>query len=197
MKIAIADGFFKSLNKCFRPWWHPKELWYKFKCWAWHRYSTVKPRYLPHTWVDRTALLPHVIFEVISDFRDNECGEGCFVDWYADSGHKVTVNGVEKFVRDEIEDIYNWWHTTYMKEYEAREDVIFDEIAKIREENLTSEFQDAGDGMCLWNPQYDSEEAAQRIKELYQASRDLDELRERELKEYMHRAVEIYRSLWT
>ena len=95
--------------------WRPGQIWYRFKCWAWYRYTTVKPRYLPHTWTDRDDVLPHVMFEVLSQFIERECTPEC-IDWEA-SGHMITVDGVEKNVRQEMQELYDWWHQEYNKDY--------------------------------------------------------------------------------
>ncbi len=52
--------------------WRLGQIWYKFSCRFWHKYSTVKPRTLGHTWVDRDNLLAHTSFEILSDFVENE-----------------------------------------------------------------------------------------------------------------------------
>lgn len=54
--------------------WRPGQLLYRMKCFFFKRYTTVKPRYLPHTWCDRTAVLPHMMFEILSQFLEKECG---------------------------------------------------------------------------------------------------------------------------
>ena len=68
--------------------WRPGQIWCRLKCWAWKRYTTVKPRYLDHTWCDRCDLLPHMMFEILCDFVEKECSPGC-VEWYGEHGHKL------------------------------------------------------------------------------------------------------------
>ena len=48
--------------------YRPRQIWYVFKCWDWNRYTTVKPRYLGHTWTDRDNLLLHMSFEILSNY---------------------------------------------------------------------------------------------------------------------------------
>lgn len=105
--------------------YRPGQIWYRFKCWLWKRYSTIKPRYLPHTWCDRVELLPHMMFEVLSQFIEKECSPG-MVDWQK-SGHSVIVDGKEVNVRDEMQDLYDWWHQIYNKEYPERMKQIYAE----------------------------------------------------------------------
>src|SRR4030042_4189507 len=88
--------------------YRPMELWYKIKCWCWHRYTTVKPRYLGHTWCDCDDLLSHTMFEILSRFIEKECSPGN-VDWDYDNEHST--------VRAKLQELYDWWHDYYNKQY--------------------------------------------------------------------------------
>jgi len=95
--------------------WRPKEVWYKFKCWAWKRYSTVKPRKLGHTWVDRSHLVFHVVFEVLSDYVEKELNK-------LSEDHPIPVNlGTEyndwDTAEKELREIHNWWINDYDEDY--------------------------------------------------------------------------------
>ena len=48
------------------------------------------------------------MFEVLSQFIENECSPGP-IDWEA-SAHMVKVHGKEVNVRDEMQELYDWWH---------------------------------------------------------------------------------------
>lgn len=50
----------------------PKNIWYKFKCWAWYRYTTTKPRTLGNEWCDSDKLLLHTVFEIARTFLEKE-----------------------------------------------------------------------------------------------------------------------------
>lgn len=53
--------------------WRPHSIWYRLKCFVWHRYTTVHPRTLPwHTWTDRDSLLTHSIMEILSRYIEEE-----------------------------------------------------------------------------------------------------------------------------
>ena len=69
------------------------------------RYSTVKPRNLPHTWIDREELLIHVMFEVLSNFVEKELRPHQDIDW--------DCSEYRSHARDEMEDLYRWWHEEY------------------------------------------------------------------------------------
>lgn len=111
--------------------YRPGQLWYLFKCWAWKRYTTIKPRYLPHTWCDRDNVLLHTCFEILSQFIERECQPEEIVNWEA-SGHTVIVNGKTVNVRREMQTLYDWWHNDYHKRYPKLEERIWKIIEKHR-----------------------------------------------------------------
>lgn len=195
MKVAFADGFFDSLKRCFRPWWHPKELWYNFKCWAWKRYSTVKPRTLPHTWCDRSHLLPHMMFEILSQFIEKECSPG-HIEWYGEHGHKITVDGKEKYVRDEMQDLYDWWHQEYLKRYPELENKMWEDVQAHDKAHKVSDFREE-DGTCYWDPQFDTPEEADRGHELRMRLYWLEQAAENALNRRLERLLKIRRYMWT
>lgn len=67
---------------------------YKTKCFLWHRYSTVKPRWLPHTWVDRDYLLLYTGFEILCRFFEDEKP----LEYFEDTPERL-----------ELHSIYKWW----------------------------------------------------------------------------------------
>jgi len=105
--------------------WRPLEIWYKLKCYFWHRYTIVKPRYLGYLWTDRCELMPHTMFEILSEFIEQECSPG-HIDWEA-SDHKVDVHGEEVNVREEMQSLYDWWHNWYNKEYPQQMSKLYQE----------------------------------------------------------------------
>lgn len=107
--------------------YRPSQLWYVLKCWAWHRYTTIKPRYLSHKWTDKVDVLPHIMFEVLSEFIEDECSPG-WVEWYGDYPHVIKVDGVDRNVRDEMQALYSWWHEKYNGSYPEIIDEIYDSL---------------------------------------------------------------------
>lgn len=199
MKVALADSFFKSLKKLNRHKFHPKELWYKVKCRFFKKYSTVKARYLGHNWQDRCSLLPHLMFEVLSQFIEQECSPGN-VDWYSDECPRtIKVDGQDKNVMDEMKDLYAWWHEDYIKSYPAQQDVLMDKIQEIDEEFLISEFQEDEEDApyLIWDPQYKIPEAKQQVDELFKQYSQLEKDYEQELTKRLHRLVEVISFMWT
>lgn len=102
----IQRKYWKIIPHRFRP----GELWYQLKCFVWYRYTTVKPQYLGHSWCDRTELLPHMMFQILSDFIIKENGGIDFnksiVDWEYDEIHRNAKNDMIK--------LYKWWHEQYI-----------------------------------------------------------------------------------
>jgi len=197
MKVIVCLGFFKDLKRFSRQWWYPSRLWYSFKCWAWKRFTTVKPRYLGHTWCDRCELLPHVMFEVLSHFIENECNPGD-IEWYGEHGRRVTVNGEERYVRDELQQIYDWWHKTYHHEYPERENALLAEQMKCKPISCFTDYDDDGDfSGCVWDPQYAS--VADKIEDerLLSELQSLEKHVEAERADMLHRLVNVHQWMWT
>ncbi len=96
-------------------------VWYKIKCWVWYRYTTIKPRYLGHTYCDSVDLMPHLMFELLSRFIEEEADN---VVWYHE--YATLIDG--KNIRDEMQELYDWWNIVYIKEYDEIEDIIFNEL---------------------------------------------------------------------
>jgi len=173
----------------------PGRLWYRFKCWVWHRYSTVKPRDLPHTWVDRCHLMPHMIFEILSNFIEEECGPDGHVEWYGDEPHLIEVGGKQVNVRDEMQDLYDWWHTDYTKNI----DHIHDEWHEHRElhvKDVTNPVE-GRDDLVSWDQEYSSPEAKVENDRLFTEASKKDERYRVELNSRLHRVINIIPYMWT
>lgn len=97
----IRDFYWMIVPHDFRP----GEIWYRFKCWIYHRYSTVKSRYLSHTWVDKDKLLVHTMFEILSKYIEDEKPDQ-IIDW---SSNETSAEAWEELNR-----LYEWWHKTYI-----------------------------------------------------------------------------------
>ena len=183
--------------------YRPHQLWYKLKCWAWHRYSVVKPRYLPLTWCDRSSVLPHCMFEVLSQFVEGECSPG-YIDWES-SGHTVMVDGAEKNVRVEMQDLYDWWHKVYQTEYQEVEDLLWAEADKHPPDdkqfipiNVDDEVVDEDDAdFFRWEQNFASPEDEEVHRICVMATNKLESMRDEDLRKRMHRLVDLMPYLWT
>jgi hypothetical protein len=99
--------------------WRPKQIWYQFKCWAWHRYTTFKPRYQGHTWCDKTQLLIDLNFEILCKFIEDEVVGGP-VNWHSEPEHTKAYN--------EMYDLYNWWIAGHKLKEEEGYTMLFDPL---------------------------------------------------------------------
>ena len=196
---AIRHKYWRTVPYDYRPW----EIWYRLKCWAWRRHSTVRARYLPHTWVDRVAVLPHLMFEVLSQFIEKECMPDEIVDWKG-SGHMVTVDGVERNVRDEMQILYDWWHQSYNKEYEEVHEILWKEIRKhpadrefIPVNKAHEEVPDEDAEWYLWEQEFPTPEDEEIYDRCIMACSKLERMQREKLEEMMHRLVKLTPYLWT
>lgn len=103
MKVVFADSFFESLDRLKPRFLH--DWWYWLKCRLWHRHNVVRIRTLPPTWNDRVDVLPHAMFQVLSDFINLECPYE----------HFDIENSHHKAEWAEIREHYDWWHNVALK----------------------------------------------------------------------------------
>lgn len=99
----------RAYRECVPPDWRPSEIWYWFTCWIWHRYTTIKARTLPHTWIDRDTVLEHTMFEILCLFIEREKPDEHFN--MEESNHK------EEWVK--LFALYRWWKDQYIPAYNS------------------------------------------------------------------------------
>lgn len=121
--------------------WRPSQIWYRLKCYFWHRYTTIKPRYLDHTWHDRCDILPHMMFEILSQFIEKECSPG-HVDWDWDEEHRA--------IRQEMQELYDWWHQVYNKQYLEQSEALWDKALEHRPAILWEQVWDNPDDEIIY-----------------------------------------------
>jgi len=151
-----------------------RQLIYKFKCFIWHRYTTVRPRYLGHTWCDVVELLPHAMFELLSRYVEEEADQ---IEWYGDYPHMIDG----KNVRVEMQELYDWWNNR-----ESIEDIIFKEL------ELHEPINDN-----ILKPKYRTPDDKLIYKSLLRSLNKLENLLESEREINMIRLVKIRRYLWS
>lgn len=81
------------------------ERWYGFKCRWLKKYNRLHIRTLPPTWTDRSDMLPHAMFQILTDFIDKEKPFE-----YFDTEDKYHRNEWQ-----ELKGLYDWWHSVYLK----------------------------------------------------------------------------------
>lgn len=195
---SIRSAYYTVIPYKYRP----HQLWYRLKCFVWKRYTTIKPRYLSHQWCDRSTLLPHIMFEVLSDFIERECSPG-HIDWEG-TGHTVVVNGEEINVSTEMHTLYDWWHQDYTKVYPKTLEALWAEVFRFQPKhgdipkdydgNVVAE-EDAD--VYEWTTIFDSEEQRNAYDAAMDVVHDVEREQSDNLTEMMHRLVNLRQYLWT
>ncbi len=175
--------------------WRPGQIWYRLKCFWWHRYTTVKPRYLPHTWCDRCELLPHMMFEILDQFIGDECSPG-YVEWYGEEGHKITVNGEEKFVLDEMKDLVAWWNDVWNGEWGEVSDILWAEAHKHEPKTDWTKVE-GKPHLSYWDPQFRETEDGELWRHCVRAINKLERTMHKDREERLHRMIAILPYMWT
>ncbi|MCK9458443.1 MAG: hypothetical protein M0R80_02220 [Proteobacteria bacterium] len=196
--------------------WRPWQMWYRFKSFIWTRPTVIKPRYLPYTWCDRMEMLPHMMFEILSQFIEQECSPG-HVDWEA-SDHKIRVvkddsidpgsglpldPGKMVNVRDEMQELYDWWHNVYMKEYKEVEEILWAEARKHEPIDRWEEDDDKkmaglyGETLYKWEQNFKTTEDEEIYHDCLMALNKLEANQHKALLARMHRIVNLTGYLWT
>jgi len=170
--------------------WRPGQIWYRLKCFCWHRYTTLKPRYLGHTWHDRCEILPHMMFEILSQFIEKECEPEERIEWYGEYGHKIG----DKYVRDEMQELYDWWHEIYNKLYPAICERLW---KKSKKYNPTVMWVDIEDDYQEYAPKWATPKDEKFYKLILDSIGNLEDRMAQELKNNLHRIIEIMPYMWT
>jgi hypothetical protein len=177
--------------------WRPGEVWRRIKGFFWYRYTTTKPRTLKyHTWCDRYVLLPHTMFEILSQFLERECSPG-YVEWYGSMPHMVEVNGEQVNVRDEMQAIYDWWHNDYNKAYPEECDRLWEITSKHHPIYLFSNNDKHESATYSYDPKFETEEDERIYKECIDELNRLEREMEKQQIEMMHRLVNCTPYMWT
>ena len=135
------------------------------------------------------------MFELLSQFIEKECCPG-YIDWYYQDeiypGQKIVLDGEEKWIRDEMQDLYEWWHKVYNKEYEEVNDILWKEIeSHPHGVNLIKyPFTDG-----FWG--FETEEGRRVFRTNMEAIKKLEEKMEKDLDNNLYRLLNIRNYMWT
>jgi hypothetical protein len=142
------------------------------------------------------------MFEILSRFIEEECSPG-HIDWEG-SGHTIEVNGVEKNVRVEMQDLYDWWHNVCMKLYEEVNDILWKEAEKhpptrefIPINRAGEEIEEEDAEMFRWETEFETPEDDEVHHRCMMAINKLERMRDAKLQEMMVRLVKLTPYLWT
>jgi len=134
------------------------------------------------------------MFEILSQFVEQECSLA-HVEWYGEYGVKTTVNGEEKYVRDEMQDLYDWWHQVWNQEYGQVSDILWKEAKRHSPHVEWIPIEDTD--LYEWNPQFAVEKDAQCYHKCLDALNKLEAIMEKKLQKQLHRLINIIPYMWT
>ena len=156
--------------------WRPRQLWLQLRNFLWDRYSTVRPRTLGHGWVDRDMLLEHIMFEILGQFLEKECGPDGIIDWDADEEHRAAMA--------EMRELWRWWkeHQQTKLEYPELPPESVSEIAP---------------GIFESKWEFESSAAEEAYEEAAKRAMDEEMARRDELTSRLKRLVDVRRFMWT
>jgi len=140
--------------------------------------------------------MPHMMFEVLTRFIDDECSPG-YVQWYGEEGHKITVNDQEKYVLDEMKDLVAWWDTVWNSEWEEVQDILWAEAHKHDPTSEWTEYGDAKPGLSYWDPQFTETEDGELWHVCLRAVSKLERIMHKKREDMLHRMITIIPYLWT
>ena len=183
--------------------WRPREILYRLKCFLWYRYTTIRPRTLNyHTWCDRGNLLAHMMFEILSEFIENECSSGD-IDWYWKDKKEYPVakkivpgqpynqdkikNPEAVWIIDEMKELLRWWQEDYLV---MDHGTLYKEWHDFDKQHMISD-------SWTFNGEFDSQEKKKEsCKILRKCGKKEDELNN-ELNRRLIRLVNIREHMWT
>lgn len=175
----------------------PMAAWYNFKCWAWHRYGTIRCRHLPNTWCDRRSILLHASFEILTQFIDNECSPG-HVEWFGEWSNQVEVNGVMENVMDEMLELYNWWNTVYLKEYPKMTEDLWAVAEKCSPKLHCVPYENMPDNMAgKLVTEYEDDEQRDAYKTVMQKMHETEKIMDEKAEEMLKRLAAVRLWMWT
>ena len=170
--------------------WRPGQVYYRLIGFCWYRYTTVKPRTLKyHTWCDRDCILTHMMFEILSQFLEEECSPG-IVDWEG-SNHRITYGGHSRNVQHVMWHLYYWWKDVYL----VKAGDTHKQWHTWRE-NRTHNDNDDIMSLCF-NTKWKSEKDKEWGDILFKRSCKKEDKLEKELNENMKTIVDLIPYLWT
>lgn len=190
---------FKKIRNLYWKYWsydyRPGELLYQFKCWAWYRYRTVKPKTLKgNGWVDRDFLFVHCSFQILDDFIQKELKGYKPEDWayyYTDRGDDLVEFGGAK--KDPYF-VLNWINEWFKLVYLNKEDKNYDKWHEFCAQHTTKE---DGPGGLFFNKNWDCEENEMKGKKILNRSWKKEVALDNLLTENLILLVQLRKYMWT
>lgn len=191
---------------CFESLQNMKYYIYEFKAWLqyqpicknlfdiydylkgrfWKKHTIIHPRHLHYTWCDKTELIPHLVFESLCQFVENEKPfENVCWDHYNDY----------KKVKKIIKDNYRWWNEVYIPWFWKGK--VYNQIWKIMPERISTFQKDSSGKYFRYSPKYHSKEDKQFERILFKVLTESDERVSEELTQRCQDIISIRTYLWT
>lgn len=186
----IEDWYYTLVPYEFRV----HNLWYDFKCWAWHRYTTVKPRTIPyHTWVDKDHLLVHCNFEILSRFMEDEIKGYKEEDYNWYYTEQIPFGGTLKDPYYVLDYLYRWW-----KFFIEKEEKLGDGWHAFNKLHCEHQFNPIENTQLLsWDSVYDSPENKVISNKMFKRYTKKSEALEQELEDNLILLIKMRKFLWT
>lgn len=143
----------------------------------------IRLRHLRSGWVDKDRLLPHVIFEILCQFIEEEDPENS-IDWQQDKKHAAAWT--------ELNELYRWWTSEYVP-FETDETYLDGiETPKLERRPVPGNRR-----LHLVEFRYSSPKAKAKAEAALRARRRLEERMEVELTRRCKRVINVRRFMWT
>ncbi len=167
-------------------------VWQRVKDFCRNRYSTIKPRTLGHSWCDRSELLLHMSMEILGQFIEEECSPGHTL-WYGEEGPKLN----DKYVMDEMKEIWDWWNVACQKEYPKDMDNIWGLIETCGPEIKHEELDPPQPNLKVMVFHFETDEQEVKYRALTKTARELEQKMEDESDEMLQRLAAVRQYMWT
>lgn len=136
-----------------------------------------------------------MMFEILAQFIEDECSPGR-VQWYGEQGHRITVNGKEKYVLDEMRDLVTWWDIVWNGEWGEVTDILWAEAHRHDPESEWNE-TDGQPGLSYWDPQFKETEDGEIWHKCVRSINNLERIMHKAREERLHRMIAILPYMWT
>lgn len=163
-----------------------RQVWEQLSAWTSPGINTVRPRTLGDEFVDRGYLVPHLMFEVLGRFLEEECGDEGVVDWDAREDDRLAMA--------EMRELWRWWNEEYLK---FSDEKFYDGVEEPQLVEGPEEILPGGVTAREFDYEWSSPEAGDAFSKACIAAADAKEAMEAELRSRCKRLIDITPFMWT
>lgn len=160
-----------------------------------NRRGIPKPRYLSRGYHDTLDVLPHMMFELLSVFVEEELCHNS-IEWYGDDGPLINIDGTGVYVRDEIQCLYTWWNDYYNHSRLDEYEVVYGELERCQPTMKRVLYPDIP-GTTTTDFIFDTDEQEVYYTKCLETLYTMEDEDEMILQANLHRLVNLRRYLWT